>query len=83
MATGQQDGRGSLPLAWQRVQFTYGQTAERKLVTALPSCMRKSHHTGPQLPPPSTAFSGWHSLAEPRAEGTLRAFRLRKEKAQS
>lgn len=83
MATGQQDGRGSLPLAWQRVQFTYGQTAERKLVTALPSCMRKSHHTGPQLPPPSTGFSGWHSLAEPRAEGTLRAFRLRKEKAQS
>lgn len=30
MATGQQDGRGSLPLAQQRVQFTYGQTGKRE-----------------------------------------------------
>lgn len=30
MATGQQDGCGSLPLAWQRVQFTYGQTVKRE-----------------------------------------------------
>lgn len=30
MAAGQQDGRGSLPLARQRVQFTYGQTVKRE-----------------------------------------------------
>lgn len=46
-------------------------------------CMRKSYHTGPRLPLPSTGFSGWHPLAEPRASGTLRAFSLAEENTQS